>query len=161
MGSKKDKRKNRKKKSMAAKADKFLCYQKSVQSPEHEIEFFEQAYRDVFKRKPYSLREDFCGTFAICCDWAKSDNKRTSLGVDFCAETLQWGRENNLSKLAEVEQGRVRLLEQDVRKRNRLKSTFLPRKIFRFGSLRLAPKSSRTSRPPAPTSSQTGSWSWT
>ena len=31
---------------MADKADKFKCYQKSVQTPEHEVEFFEQAYRD-------------------------------------------------------------------------------------------------------------------
>ena len=117
---------------MAEKADKFLCYQKSVQSPEHEIEFFEQAYRDAFRRKPYTLREDFCGTFAICCEWAKSDAKRTALGVDLCGETLQWGRENNLAKLTEPQQSRVRLIEQDVRKRNRPQVDILAAQNFSF-----------------------------
>lgn len=102
---------------MAEKADKFDCYQKSVQSPEHEIEFFEQAFKDAYRRKPYSLREDFCGTFAVCCEWAKSNRKRTALGVDLCPETLQWGRDNNLAKLTTTQQSRVQLLEQDVRKK--------------------------------------------
>jgi len=104
---------------MAEKADKFVCYQKSVQSPDHEVEFFEQAYKDAFKKKPYSLREDFCGTFAVSCEWVKSNARRTAVGVDLCAETLQWGRDNNLAKLTDREQSRVRLIEQDVRKRNR------------------------------------------
>ena len=123
MAGKKDKDKNKKRKSkkktLASKADKFKCYQKSVQSPEHEIEFFEQAYKDAFKRKPYTLREDFCGTFSVCCKWVASNKRRTAVGVDLCGETLQWGRDNNLAKLTKAEQGRVKLYEQDVRKRNR------------------------------------------
>ncbi len=89
------------KKTMAEMADKFACYQKSVQTPDHEVEFFEQAYRDAFKKKPYVLREDFCGTFAVCCEWVASHPKRTAIGVDFCGETLQWGRDHNLAKLSE------------------------------------------------------------
>ena len=38
---------SKKKKTLAEKADKFICYQKSVQTPDHEIEFFEQAYKEV------------------------------------------------------------------------------------------------------------------
>lgn len=104
--------------TMAEQADKFDCYQKSVQSPEHEVEFFEQAFKDAYRRKPYSLREDFCGTFAVCCEWVKSNRKRTALGVDLCPETLQWGRDNNLASLTASQQARVQLLEQDVRKKN-------------------------------------------
>ena len=77
----KSKKSNR---TFAEQADKFRCYQQSVQSPEHEIEFFEQAYRDEFKRKPYLLREDFCGTFAVCCEWVKANSRRTAIGVDLC-----------------------------------------------------------------------------
>ena len=124
--------KKSKKKTMAAKADKFLCYQKSVQSPEHEIEFFEQAFKESFKRKPNSLREDFCGTFAICCEWVKANKNRTAIGVDLCEETLQWGRDNNLAKLSEAQQSRVRLLEQDVRKRNRPQVDVLAAQNFSF-----------------------------
>ena len=119
-------------KTLAEKADKFLCYQKSVQSPDHEIEFFEQAYKEAFGRKPQTLREDFCGTFAVCCEWVKSGTKRTALGVDLCPETLQWGKDNNLSKLTASQQQRVRLLEQDVRKRNRPQVDILAAQNFSF-----------------------------
>ena len=118
--------------SMADLADKFDCYQKSVQSPEHEIEFFEQAYREAYGRKPYVLREDFCGTFAVCCEWVKSNSKRTALGVDLCAETLKWGRDHNLAKLSAPRRKRVSLKEQDVRKRNRPAADVLAAQNFSF-----------------------------
>ena len=117
---------------MAQKADKFKCYQKSVQTPDHEIEFFEQAYRDFYRRKPYSLREDFCGTFAVCCEWVKSHARRTAIGIDLCDETLDWGRDHNLAKLTETQQSRIRLLLQDVRKRNRPQVDVLAAQNFSF-----------------------------
>lgn len=134
MGRSKDKRrsKSKQKKTLAQKADKFLCYQQSVQSPGHEVDFFEQAFRDAYRRKPYTLREDFCGTFAVCCEWAKSNTKRTATGVDLCAETLQWGRDHNLAKLTDTQQSRVRLIEQDVRKRNRPQVDVLAAQNFSF-----------------------------
>ncbi|MEM8935252.1 MAG: class I SAM-dependent methyltransferase [Pseudomonadota bacterium] len=100
---------------MAEKADKFVCYQKSVQSPDADVEFFEQAYKEVYGANPYSLREDFCGTFAVCCEWVKSNRNRTAIGVDLCADTLQWGRENNLTQLTPTQQKRVDVLEKDAR----------------------------------------------
>ena len=78
--------------TLAEKADKFTCYQKSVQTPEHEVEFFEQAYRDANgRKKPMSLREDFCGTFAVCCEWVASHRQRTALGVDLCERNVAMG----------------------------------------------------------------------
>ncbi|TWT54510.1 hypothetical protein Pla22_21570 [Rubripirellula amarantea] len=118
--------------TLAEQADKFVCYQKSVQTPEHEIEFFEQAYRDAYRKKPVVLREDFCGTFAVCCHWVASDKNRTALGVDLCPETLQWGREHNLAELSEEEQKRIRIVEQDVRKRNRPQADVLAAQNFSF-----------------------------
>ena len=112
------KRKSKSSPNMAEKADKFDLYQQSVQTPDHEVDFFEQAYREAYKRKPYSLREDFCGTFAVCCKWVASNRQRRAVGVDLCGETLQWGREHNLTKLKPSEQQRVNLLLQDVRQGN-------------------------------------------
>lgn len=129
--SKKEKAKSRKPK-LADKADKFDCYQKSVQTPDHEVEFFEQAYRDAYRKKPYVLREDFCGTFAVCCEWVKSNARRTAIGVDLCGETLQWGREHNLAKLKDSQQERIRLIEQDVRQRNRPAADVLAAQNFSF-----------------------------
>lgn len=103
------------KKTLAEKADKYDCYQLSVQTPDHEVEFFTRAYRDCFASSPISLREDFCGTFAICCQWAQSSPDRTAVGVDLCEETLQWGRDHNLQSIDESARDRVTLVQDDVR----------------------------------------------
>ena len=133
MGKNKSKSKRKDgKRTLAEKADKFICYQKSVQSPDHEIEFFEQAFKVAFARKPYRLREDFCGTFAICCEWVASNSKRSAVGVDLCPETLQWGRDHNLSKLSKSQQSRIRILEQDVRKKNLPRVDILAAQNFSF-----------------------------
>lgn len=133
MGSSKNRlSKEKSKLTLADKADKFVCYQKSVQSPEHEVEFFEKAFRDSYRRKPYTLREDFCGTFSVCCEWVKSSPKRTAIGVDLCTETLQWGIDNNLAALSEKQQERIDLYEQDVRTRNRPQVDVLAAQNFSF-----------------------------
>ena len=129
-----------KKKTLAEKADKFICYQKSVQSADHEVEFFERAYKDFFRRKPVTLREDFCGTFSVCCEWVKSNSKRSAVGVDLCPETLQWGRDNNLAKLTDGQQSRIRLLEQDVRRRNRPQVDVLAAQNFSFWIFKTRPE---------------------
>lgn len=118
--------------SLAESADKFDCYQQSVQTPEHEVEFFEQAYREAYGEKPITLREDFCGTFAVCCHWVQSAPERTAVGVDLCRETLAWGREHNLAALDPAAQRRVKLIEQDVRKRNRPQVDVLAAQNFSF-----------------------------
>ncbi|MFK7821795.1 MAG: class I SAM-dependent methyltransferase [Planctomycetaceae bacterium] len=124
--------KKKKRLTMAETADKYDCYQKSVQCPENEVEFFEQAYREAYDAKPYILREDFCGTYAICCEWAKSDPERTALGIDLCPEALQWGTDNNLAKLNDEQKSRVNLLEQDVRELNDPKADVLAAQNFSF-----------------------------
>ncbi len=124
--------KQKRKTKLAETADKFVCYLKSVQSPEHEVEFFEQAFRDEFGRRPFSLREDFCGTFSVCCEWVKSRKKRTALGVDLCPETLEWGRDHNLSKLKKHAQNRITIIEQDVREQNDPQVDVLAAQNFSF-----------------------------
>ncbi|MEX0885184.1 MAG: class I SAM-dependent methyltransferase [Phycisphaeraceae bacterium] len=101
--------------SRAAAADKYHLYQQTVQEADHEVAFFDRVYRAMFKRSPRVLREDFCGTFAVCCEWAKKRG-RIAVGVDNDAEPLEWGRKHNLSKLPEAGQERVELRQQDVRK---------------------------------------------
>jgi len=136
----KGKDKKKRKLTLAETADKFVCYQKSVQSPEHEVEFFVRAYRDCFRKTPYSLREDFCGTFSVCCNWVASNKKRNALGVDYCGKTLEWGKENNLAKLKPEEQKRVRLIQQDVRKRNNPRADILAAQNFSFWIFKTRPE---------------------
>jgi len=61
-----------------------------------------------------TLREDFCGTALLTATWVESDPERTATGVDFCGETLAWGRERNVEPLGD-NQERVTLLQEDVR----------------------------------------------
>ena len=130
--SKSGKKQKKAKGTMAERADKFACYLASVQSPEHEIEFFEDVYKEEFGRKPLTLQEDFCGTFSVCCEWVKSSKKRTAVGVDLCPETLQWGRDNVLTRLKDSQKVRVSLLEQDVRKKNDTRCDILAAQNFSF-----------------------------
>jgi hypothetical protein len=100
--------------SLARLADKYDLYQQSVQEPECEVAFFDRVYRAEYGRRPMVLREDFCGTFAVCCAWVASHRQRQAIGVDLDPQPLVWGRQRNLAKLPESAQRRVTLLEQDV-----------------------------------------------
>jgi hypothetical protein len=120
------------KQTLADKADKYYCYQQSVQEPEHEIDIFDQAFREAYNRKALKLREDFCGTFAVCCYWVESDSKRSAWGIDLCKETLQWGKNNNLNKLKEKDSRRVTVMEQDVRERSTPQVDVLAAQNFSF-----------------------------
>jgi SAM-dependent methyltransferase len=101
---------------LAALADRYDLYQRSVQSPENEVSFFDRAFRTYYKRAPLFLREDFCGTAAVCCEWAKSRRDRRSVGVDLDPAPLAWGKRHNVSKLADDERSRVTLVRADARK---------------------------------------------
>ena len=124
--------KNKNLTSMAEQADKFDCYQKSVQEPEHEIEVFDIAFREAYGKKPISLREDFCGTFAVSCEWVKSHKKRWGIAVDICPDTLKWGIYNNRSKLKSEASKRIEILNQDVRSNSKRLVDVLAAQNFSF-----------------------------
>lgn len=98
----------------AKTVDRHELYQLSVQAPDHEISFIDKSYKALFKKKPLSLREDFCGTALLCGAWVKSHAERTAVGVDICGDTLAWGKEHNIAPLGEAA-ARVKLLQEDVR----------------------------------------------
>lgn len=101
--------------TLAERADKFALYQRSVQSPAVDIEFFDAEFRKHRGRAPLSVREDFCGTALFSAEWCKSDPRRTALGVDLDGPTLDWGRANTLAAAPPEAAGRVSLVEADVR----------------------------------------------
>lgn len=100
--------------ALALGADRHVLYQKAVQDPEMEIELMTEKFVQLRGREPLSLREDFCGTALLAVRWAQSDPRRTAVGVDLCADTLAWGRRNNLEPAGEDVQRRVELIEGDV-----------------------------------------------
>ncbi len=103
-------RKNRK-----VQHDKYALYLASVQAPDFDVRFFSRVYRNLNQRSPAILREDFCGTAAICCEWVKLSNGFVAYGVDNDLEPLEWGELHNLGELDEERRGRVHLVQADVR----------------------------------------------
>jgi len=100
--------------TQARRADKYLCYQNSVQEPEADIPFVERVYRRHRGRPPRRLREDFCGTAAFACAWAARHRDNVAFGIDLDPEPLAWGRAHNLSRLDPEQQSRVKLIEGNV-----------------------------------------------
>ncbi len=100
--------------SMAETADRHKLYEQSVQSVETEVEFIEGTFTKLRKRKPKLLREDFCGTAAAACEWVRVNSKHSAIGVDLDADVLNWGKENNVSKLKVPAQKRLKLIEDNV-----------------------------------------------
>ena len=108
--------KQRKKKapSLASTADRHQLYELSVQCAEAEIDFVDATYKRLRKRKAGLLREDFCGTANVCCEWVKRGGKRRAIGVDLDPEVLKWGREHNLARLSAKQRDRITLLQANV-----------------------------------------------
>lgn len=119
MPKKKDKKgKNRNKRgspSMASQADRYSLYLQAVQAPDVDAKFLARVYRDTVGRPARRLREDFCGTFAICCAWASEGKEREAWGIDLDPEPLNWGRQHNLNLLSAKKQARVHIVQDDVR----------------------------------------------
>jgi hypothetical protein len=105
---------NRKKKTMADKADRHVLYEKSVQNVAYEYKFVSDTFRKLRGRRPRHVREDFCGTAAMCCEWVGRSKQNTAIGVDIDPEVLAWGREHNLARLAPEARLRINLLQEDV-----------------------------------------------
>jgi SAM-dependent methyltransferase len=108
-------KKKTKKQPLARTADKYDLYQQSVQDPAFEVKVLKRFYKDVNGTAPRTLREDFCGAFAVCCEWARSGKDTEAWGVDYDPEPLAWGAEHNLSSLKPAQQARVHVVEGDVR----------------------------------------------
>lgn len=98
--------------------DKYDLYLRSVQSPDNDVEFLEGVYRELRGRKPKVLREDFCGTAALCAAWVRRNPAYRAFGVDLDPEPLEYGRTHYLPRLKPAQLERVQLLEKNVLSRD-------------------------------------------
>jgi SAM-dependent methyltransferase len=94
---------------------KYRLYEESVQAAEDDVPLFERIYSEVSGQRALALREDFCGTFRLCCEWVKSDDRRTAIGVDIASEPLSYGKKFNFAKLSPKEKKRLLIKQSDVR----------------------------------------------
>lgn len=110
---KKNKKPKKKPKYTAKTADPHELYQFAVQSPEADVDFIDMVYKQEYRRKPVSLREDFCGTALLCSEWVKRKKDRWAIGIDLDRPTLDWGREHNIGPAGDAGE-RVTLIEDNV-----------------------------------------------
>ncbi len=111
-----DKKKLKKKSGapMATTADRHICYQKSVQCVEAEIDFVDDTFKDLRGRHATLLREDFCGTANTSCEWIRRRRTNRAIGVDLDGPTLDWGREHNIAALTDAQRSRLELRQENV-----------------------------------------------
>ncbi len=94
----KNKHKNKKRKqrensgSMSSNADRHALYEIAVQNVEQEYDFVNTTYRKIKGYNAHSLREDFCGSANMSCEWVRNRKKNTAIGVDLDSEVLAWGK---------------------------------------------------------------------
>lgn len=102
------------KRTKALNFDKYAYYQHAVQSPEDHVSIFDRMFHDLRGRQALSLREDFCGTFLISCEWVKSHPQRIALGIDLDPEPLGYGVSRHYQKLTPHQKKRVDWKQQNV-----------------------------------------------
>jgi SAM-dependent methyltransferase len=99
---------------MAGRADKHKLYELSVQSADADIDFIDDTFLALKKRKASRLREDFCGTANNSCAWVRRRPGNHALAVDHDPLVLEWGRKHHIAALTKAQAKRIRLLDQDV-----------------------------------------------
>ncbi|ESQ15136.1 MAG: hypothetical protein N838_09625 [Thiohalocapsa sp. PB-PSB1] len=99
---------------LAAAADRYRLYERAVQCAAAEVDFFEQRFQLLRERPARLLREDFCGSAAICCEWVSRHPQNQAIGVDLDPQVLNWSRSNTLSRLPAEAAARVELRNENV-----------------------------------------------
>lgn len=94
--------------------DRYALYHRAVQSPEIDCEFFHDAYKELKGTRAKVLREDFCGTFAVCCEWIKRHKDNRAIGIDLDSEPLDYGRQHYLTALKPEQKKRLSLIQGSV-----------------------------------------------
>ena len=102
-------------KSRAKQVDVYDLYEEAVQDPPGDVALVRRLFRQHYDREPRLLREDFCGTAALCCEWAKAHEDNRAWGIDLDPEPLASARRRNVSRLERDQAARVTLLQGDVR----------------------------------------------
>jgi SAM-dependent methyltransferase len=100
--------------TLAQQADPHRLYELAVQCAEAEIDFVDATYRRLRGRRAVLLREDFCGTANVSCEWVCRRRGNRAIGVDIDPGVLDWGRRHNVARLTAPQRLRVELIRGDV-----------------------------------------------
>ncbi|MGQ0626605.1 MAG: class I SAM-dependent methyltransferase [Phycisphaerales bacterium] len=98
----------------ARTADRHALYEMAVQAPEVEIAFIDRVFRRRNGRLPTHLREDFCGTAWMACEWVKKRPTNHAVGLDLDRPTLAWGTARHVARLSSDQRRRLTLRRRNV-----------------------------------------------
>jgi hypothetical protein len=96
------------------KADKYALYLKSVQTPKEDARFLVRRFPKIAGRPLRLLREDFCGTANLICEFVKLHRENRGIGIDSDRKPLNWCERNNFQELDADQKSRVTLCHADV-----------------------------------------------
>jgi hypothetical protein len=111
---------------------KFKLYEESVQSPNWQVHYLPQYHTYFHGKAPLSMREDFCGTAKISCEWVKQSPRHQAVGLDLDRETLKYAKKENISLLSSSQKKQIKLLRQNVLKPTRKKFDWIGAYNFSF-----------------------------
>jgi SAM-dependent methyltransferase len=94
--------------------DKYALYKASVQAPDSDVVYLRDTYKELRGKLPKIMREDFCGTHAICCEWVKLDPAFQAVGIDLDAEPIEYGQKHYVAALPQDQQKRIQVLNKNV-----------------------------------------------
>lgn len=94
--------------------DKYFYYTQSVQSADTDVLFLNKIYKELNNSSPITLREDFCGTFALCCEWVQLGANKQACGVDLSTEPTEYGKKYYLPQLSQSEKKDINIYNEDV-----------------------------------------------
>src|SRR3954464_984129 len=96
------------------KYNKYALYEMSVQSPKPHVDMFAGIYKSIRGKFARVLKEDFCGTFRISCEWVKRNRSNRALGLDLDPEPLRYGKRVHLARLKTEQKKRLVIRRQNV-----------------------------------------------
>lgn len=94
--------------------EKYRLYLGSVQNPAADIKFVTKEYKSLYGKAPLTLREDFCGTGMMACEWVEQSPEHKAWGIDLDMEPLAYGVVNHYDDLNEDEQSRMKYINGNV-----------------------------------------------
>jgi SAM-dependent methyltransferase len=94
--------------------EKYRLYLASVQNPAADIKFITKEYKSLYGKTPLTLREDFCGTGMMACEWVEQSDNHKAFGIDLDMEPLAYGVVNHYDALDADEQDRMKYINGNV-----------------------------------------------
>ena len=97
-----------------SKDEKYHLYLNSVQNPSMDIEFINKEFKAIFGKRPLTIREDFCGTGMLACEWTTQSKDHRAFGIDLDIEPISYGVVNHWQDLSEDEKTRMKYFNANV-----------------------------------------------